>query len=124
MEEPYLFCSLSPMKEVISSCFQDGNFIVNPLVLAPDRDGFQILRGYSERPIFCTIVALQEADHLTRKLLLSRRIQVLERGDDRAIVSSKIVQPVRGGAIAENKMPFRRLERCASIVKEVAQSLL
>src|SRR5690348_6138499 len=94
------------------------------MVLAPDRDGFQVLRRHSECPVFCTVGTLQEADHLTRKLLLPRRIQGPQRCDYRTIVRSKMVQPMRGGAIAEGEMPFRRLERYDSIAKEVAQSLL
>src|SRR5437660_5652532 len=87
-------------------------------ILASDLYGFQVLRGHSQRPVLRLIVALQQADHLTQKLLLFCLIQRLERGDERAIVRCKVFHPVRGGAIAEDEVPFRRLERGDAIAKE------
>src|SRR5215831_49687 len=109
---------------LLSSLYELAPLVIYTTLLTSDRYGFQVVRGRRERPVVCTIVALQQADHLTRKLLSPGRIQRLEGGDQRAIVRSKVFQPVRSGAIAEDKLSFRRLERGNALAQEVAQPLL
>jgi hypothetical protein len=89
-------------------------------LLAPDRYSFQVLSGNSQGTVFRLIETLQQAGHLARKLLLRCRIQRIECGEEWAIVRGKVFHPVRGGAIAEDEVPFGRLERGDAITKEVA----